>query len=268
MWGAAGYEACNTKTNQEFERVFYKNEFASGIKHFSIYMTYGGTNWGNLGQPTGYTSYDYGSAIKEDRTITREKFSEAKLEVNFFKVATDYLVSVPENITTSYTNSAEISITPITNTNSKTKYWVARHTTYNSGSNTAYKLQNLPTSAGSLTIPQLSGSLSLNGLDTKIHVTDFKIGNVTLLYSTAEIFTVKVYSSYSVLIVYGGPGEQHEIGFSAAPSTKVLEGTAVTFGTKSGATILNWSTTTSRQRITIGGNLQLYILGTCDSYIH
>jgi hypothetical protein len=33
----------------EFERVFYKNNFASGIGIFSVYMIYGGTNWGNLG---------------------------------------------------------------------------------------------------------------------------------------------------------------------------------------------------------------------------
>jgi hypothetical protein len=24
-------------------------------------MIYGGTNWGNIGQPSGYTSYDYGA---------------------------------------------------------------------------------------------------------------------------------------------------------------------------------------------------------------
>lgn len=34
----------------------------------------------------GYTSYDYGSAISENREITREKYSELKLEANFLKV--------------------------------------------------------------------------------------------------------------------------------------------------------------------------------------
>lgn len=45
----------------EFERVFYKNNFAAGVTIFSLYMIFGGTNWGNIGHPGGYTSYDYGA---------------------------------------------------------------------------------------------------------------------------------------------------------------------------------------------------------------
>lgn len=29
--------------------MFYKNNFASGIGIFGVYMIFGGTNWGNLG---------------------------------------------------------------------------------------------------------------------------------------------------------------------------------------------------------------------------
>lgn len=261
-WGGYGFEACNQMTNAEFERVFYKNEFAAGIKLLNIYMTYGGTNWGNLGQALGYTSYDYGAAIKENRQITREKFSEAKLQVNFYQVATDYLTSVPQNFTTGvYTDSSSVSVTPILNANSKTAYWVVRHAVYNVLTNTPYKLQGIPTSEGKLTIPQLSGSLTLNGRDSKIHVTDFKIGTVNLLYSTAEIFTSKVYSTYSVLVVYGGPGEQHEMAFSGTPTASVIEGSGVASGVKGKSTVLNWSTTTQRKRVQIGTNLFVVILG-------
>jgi hypothetical protein len=35
--------------NYEFERVFYKNNYGFGVTVFNLYMTFGGTNWGNLG---------------------------------------------------------------------------------------------------------------------------------------------------------------------------------------------------------------------------
>lgn len=43
-------------------------------------MGVGGTNWGNLGYPEGYTSYDYGAPITELRTVERENYSELKLQ--------------------------------------------------------------------------------------------------------------------------------------------------------------------------------------------
>lgn len=41
----------------EFNRVFYKQLYSFGVTILNLYMTYGGTNWGNLGHPGGYTSY-------------------------------------------------------------------------------------------------------------------------------------------------------------------------------------------------------------------
>lgn len=82
-WGGEGFENCAILTNDDFEKVFYRNNFASGLKIVSYYMTYRGTNWGNLGYPLDYTSYDYGAAIMENREVTRAKYSEAKLIANF-----------------------------------------------------------------------------------------------------------------------------------------------------------------------------------------
>jgi hypothetical protein len=73
IWGGSGLDSCAILTNEEFERVFYKNNVAGGLKIISYYMTYGGSNWGNLGYPKSYSSYDYGAAIMENREITREK---------------------------------------------------------------------------------------------------------------------------------------------------------------------------------------------------
>jgi beta-galactosidase GanA len=45
-WGGPGFGKCTTLLNQEFERVFYKNDFSFGVTIFNIYMTYGGTTSG------------------------------------------------------------------------------------------------------------------------------------------------------------------------------------------------------------------------------
>ncbi|KAH8666832.1 beta-galactosidase [Xylariales sp. PMI_506] len=245
-WGGASYELCAALVNHEFERVFYKNIFSFGATIMNFYMTYGGTNWGNLGVASDYTSYDYGSAISEDRTITREKYSEAKLEANFLAASPAYLTAVPgAPSTTLYTDSTALYVTPLLS--NKTQFFVVR--------------------AGELTIPQLSGSLSLNGRDSKIHVTDYDLGGVNLLYSTAEIFTWQKYSTRTVLVVYGGPGEQHELAVvldsSAAPQVTAPD--TITVNTTDSNVILNWETSSEDRWVEIG-DLVIYILDRNSAY--
>lgn len=187
-WGGSGFAKCEQLLNEQFERVFYKNDFSFGLTVFNIYMTYGGTNWGNLGHPGGYTSYDYGAAIAENRTVSREKYSEAKLEANFLMASPAYLTAVP---TMNATNGSFVNTNLIATTLLKgnlTGFYEVRHAYYNSTASTSYRL-NIATSQGSISIPQLSSTLTLNGRDSKIHVTDYDLNGTNLLYSSAEIFT-------------------------------------------------------------------------------
>ncbi|KDR82472.1 hypothetical protein GALMADRAFT_134083 [Galerina marginata CBS 339.88] len=48
---------------------------------------------------------------------------------------------------------------------------------------------NLPTSFGSFQIPNIGGSLTLTGKDSKIHVVDYTAGTHSLIYSTGEMIT-------------------------------------------------------------------------------
>ena len=170
-WGGYGVENCAMLLNNEFERVYNKNDYSFGVKIFSLYMMYGGTNWGNLGHPFGYTSYDYGAAIREDRTLTREKYSELKLQANFLKASPAYLIAQPQNFTndTTYSSTSALTVTPLlTNT---TSFWVVRHTDWTSLAGTIYNLK-VPTKAGNVTIPQLGGTLLLIGRDSKVSRTE------------------------------------------------------------------------------------------------
>lgn len=225
---------------------------------------FGGTNWGNLGYPQGYTSYDYGAAISESRNITREKYSQLKLIGNFLKVSPSYLDVVPGNSSTStYTSSTALTVTPLIGRSTNSSFYVVRHTDYTSLDSTSYSL-NVPTSAGTLKLPQLGGSLTLNGRDSKIHVTDYDVAGTNILYSTAEVFTWKNFSDYKALVLYGGPGEHHELAVSSSPSAKI----SVVSGSKSGVkikiqngqAIIAWDVSSSRRIVKVD-DLLVFLLG-------
>lgn len=135
-------------------------------------MTFGGTNWGNIGQSGGYTSYDYGAAIQEQRTVFREKYHEAKLIAQSMVASPAYLEAVPRNLTnSSYASTSAITTTPIIG--NTTNFYVVRHSDFRSQESTPYKF-TVPTKAeGNVTIPQLGGTLTLNGRDSKTIVSAF-----------------------------------------------------------------------------------------------
>ncbi|KAL7913505.1 glycoside hydrolase family 35 protein [Trichoderma velutinum] len=270
-FGGWGFEQCSVLVNHEFERVFYKNNYAAGVTIFNLYMIFGGTNWGNLGHPGGYTSYDYGSSIREDRTVDREKYSELKLQGQFMKVSPGYMTTTPGNVTTGvYSDNQDIAITPLLAEESG-NFFVVRHANYSSTESTSYTIK-LPTSDGEITIPQQGGSLTLNGRDSKFHVTDYPVGNYTLLYSTAEIFTWKAFADKTVLVLYGGADELHEYAvknpFAGTKATKVnkIEGSGVTIHTVKDLTlVLQWTASPSRQVIQLG-NLVIHMVDRNSAY--
>jgi hypothetical protein len=264
-WGGLSFDQCSILLNMEFERVFYKNNFAQAAALLNIYMIYGGTNWGNLGHSGGYTSYDYGSAITENREIYREKYSELKLEGNFLKVSPAFLTATAHDGTNNvFTDTTAITTVQLTGNGSATNFYVVRHSDYQQTASVSYSLK-LPTSQGTLTIPQLGGKLTLSGRDSKWHVTDYDVGGSTLLYSTAEIFTWKKFADKTVVVVYGGPGEQHELAILTSSSAQAVEGTGVTAKSSNGSTILNWQTSSTRRVVKIG-TVFVYILDRNTAY--
>ncbi|KFY87587.1 hypothetical protein V500_06879 [Pseudogymnoascus sp. VKM F-4518 (FW-2643)] len=264
-WGGWPIEKCAELVNQEAERVLYKNNYAAGISIMNLYMTYGGLNWGNLGHYGGFSTYDYGAAIKADRTITREKYSEAKLQAQFLKASPDYLTAVPTNLsTTLYTDNVDLAVTPVIGSEAPSSFYIVRHNVYNSTETTTYSL-NIATSAGKLTVPRLGGKLTLNGRDSKVHVTDYNVGGTTLLYSTAEVFTWKKFDSGKVLILYGGPEELHEASIVSTAKPIIVEGKEVTTKSIDGNVVLQWKTSTSRRIVKIG-DLSVYILDRNSAY--
>jgi hypothetical protein len=153
-------------------------------------MTYGGTNWGNLQTHTIYSSYDYGAAIREDRTLT-PKLDELKLQANFLHASPDYLVAVrigegTVGTGTAYSNSTDIYTTNLQAPSSKANFYFVRQVTNAKTTATTFSLNVNTTLEGQITIPK-NGSITLAGRESKIIVTNYPFGSSVLEYSTAEV---------------------------------------------------------------------------------
>jgi hypothetical protein len=138
-------------------------------------------------------------------------------------------------------------------------FYVVRHADYRTTSSASYKLK-VKTSAGQLTIPQLGGSLSLHGRDSKIHVVDYPVGKYEVLYSTAEVFTWKAFGDRTILVLYGGPNELHEIAIKSESNLKIVEGDGVKTESRKGTRVFQFKSSPKRRVVQIG-SLHIYLLG-------
>jgi beta-galactosidase GanA len=123
-WGGPGYDKCAQLINDQFADVFYKQNIAVGATSQSFYMTYGGTNWGWLGEPENYTSYDYGAAIRETRQLD-PKYDEDKL-IGYFTQSTAPLTKT-DPLPSTPTDNAKVVDTARVNPDTGTQFHVVRH---------------------------------------------------------------------------------------------------------------------------------------------
>ncbi|KIJ24287.1 glycoside hydrolase family 35 protein [Sphaerobolus stellatus SS14] len=253
-WGGSGYQQCYQLTGEEFANVFYKNNYASGIVYQNLYMTFGGTNWGNLPEPTVYTSYDYGAPIKEDRTLT-PKYSEIKLQSHFLHASPDILVSTPVAAGTNFTNNANVYTTLLSGAPSGANFYVVRQTTNTNTSPVSFKL-NINTAQGALTVPQFGSNITLAGRESKILVSNYQFGSSQLLYSTAEVnLTWFTMEKTDTIVLYALPGQQIEVVLpnitsnalstqgSSSVTAKISNKSLIITGSPSGTTFIKAGST-------------------------
>ena len=225
---------------------------------------FGGTNWGNLGHASSYTSYDFGSAIAENRLVTREVYSELKLQANFLLASPVYLTMTPENATLGvYTDQTDLQVIRLSD--DLTAFYIVHHHDLASRASSNYTL-SVRTSLGNLTIPQLGGTLALNGRDAKIHVVDYDLNGIQLIYSTAEIFTWKCSTNRNVLILYGDESETHEFAVLASLGRPVhVEGDRLKVKRIGLSTVVQWKVNQAR-RVIAFGRLEIHLVSRNAAY--
>lgn len=255
--------------------MFYRNLIYQRVTAVSLYMFYGGTNWGWLAAPVVATSYDYSSPVSENRVIG-DKYYETKLLTMFTRVAkdlahTDSLWSGP-----GLASSAAINTSALYNDETGAGFYVVMHGASTSSAVDTFSLA-VNTSSGALTVPQYGGAITINGHQAKILPTDFKFGSKNLLYSTAEVLTYSVIDGKEVLAVWVPTGEAGELVIEGVSSAKLAKSsssnstsastTTVTIVPGNSSVAINFAQTSGQTIVDLADGSRVVILDRNAAYL-
>ncbi|KAH8645474.1 glycoside hydrolase superfamily [Xylariales sp. PMI_506] len=256
-----GYpDGCADDVGYQFRNLYHRHNVDQRLTAQMLYMAYGGTSWGWLAVPFLGTSYGYESPIREDRSLA-ESFYELKNLGLFFRVAEDLRKTDRIGSGTNYTTNADAIATELRNPDTGAAFYVTRHTTSTSNAPISYQL-NVQTSLGNLTIPQLGGNVTINDYTARIVVTDFPLGNSSIVYSTAEVLTYLVLDGKPTLILWvptGLSGEAYITGASNGTILSQAAGSQVQFQEADNGTIIAFVQNSGRTVVDLG-NVRLILV--------
>jgi beta-galactosidase GanA len=221
-WGSVGTYNCTAqREGPGYERVFYETNIANRLTLENFYMTFGGTSWGWLPAPVVYTSYDYGAAINEARQL-RPKATAMKV-IGLFLQSTPEIAKVDPGPAVTPSSPA-VKVYDDVNPDTGTHFYIAMHHPSNVTTDDSFTFP-ISTSDGSYTIPQ-SGTLRLNGQDSKILLADYGLGRQHLVYSTSELMTHFSQDGTELALLHGRDGEDGEtvLRYRSRPRVHVLSG--------------------------------------------
>ena len=221
-WGSVGTYPCTSiRQGSGYERVFYATNIANGITMDNYYMTFGGTSWGWLPAPVVYTSYDYGAAFDEARQI-RPKATTMK-ELGLFLQSVEPIAKVDKGPAVTPSNS-RIKVYSDVNTDTGTHFYIAVHNPSSATTNDAFTF-TATTNDGTYQMPA-SGTLAVNGQDSKILVADYDMNSQHLVYSTSQIMTHFETGGRDIALFYAPTGEDGEtvLRYASQPTVDVLSG--------------------------------------------
>ena len=182
--------------------------------HFAVR----GTNWGGINYPGAYTSYDYAAAIKETRVLWA-KHDEMKRQALFLRSSpqfrkTDWVGDTqagPAAIPGVTITGNETFATYLRNPDSGTGFLIARHTNSSALDSIAFRV-TLPSSQGTLDLPQTFNAITLNGRQSKVIITDYTFGRTgSVQHTTAAMFFAGAIGARDVLFLTGDVGQAHEV---------------------------------------------------------
>ncbi|KAK5126542.1 hypothetical protein LTR85_009476 [Meristemomyces frigidus] len=216
-WGGSFYDQCLEEHDPAFADVYLKNNIGQHVTLMSLYMAFGGTNWGNLAAPVVYTSYDYSAPLRETREV-ENKFKQTKLIGLFTRVSEDLLEAQMEsNGTGNAVSSSGVYSWVLRNINNAAGFYTLQQSDTASRAVVTFST-TLQTSAGTVVLH----NVQLNGRQSKIITTDYHLGNLTLLYCSADILTYGTFD-IPILVLYLDVGQIGEFAFKSAPGNMFFE---------------------------------------------
>ncbi|KAK7728882.1 hypothetical protein SLS53_009345 [Cytospora paraplurivora] len=261
---------CPSDIGVDFANLFYRDLIYQRVTAISLYVLYGGTNWGWLAFPTVASSYDYSSPVSENRAIG-DKYYETKLLTMFTRVAKDLAKTERLGNNTGYTDNKAITTAELRNPDTDAAFYVTLHLDSTSSTIETFKL-NVSTSQGAKSIPQYGGSITINGHQAKVLPADFKFGGKNLLYSTAEVLTYAVNDGKEVLVVWTPTGESGEVVVEGVSSASLATITANTTSTTvsiipgNSSVAINWSDNSGITVVNLADGARVVILDRPAAY--
>jgi hypothetical protein len=156
-----------------------------------------------------YTSYDYDASIRETREI-RDKYKQYKLIALFTRVSKGLHNTIMEsNGTGNAVNTTGVFTWVLKSKDSDGRFYLTEQNDTRSRTLTRFSTE-VKTSLGPVTLP----SLQLDGRQARWVVTDYTLGNETLLYASGEVLT---YGSFdrTVVVFYLKEGQTGEFAFKS-----------------------------------------------------
>jgi Glycosyl hydrolases family 35/Beta-galactosidase, domain 2/Beta-galactosidase, domain 3/Beta-galactosidase jelly roll domain len=233
--------ACARFADPAFTREFAVGNLANGATLANSYMEYGGTDWGWTGDPSaGFTSYDYGAALSEDRGLTPKLAVQKEfgyLQQALPPIASARAVAPPR---TTATGGGPVEATQRLSTEDArassvtghgTRLIYLRHRDSNDTSTTRVTLRlDLGGAAGRYPrVPRQPGTaLTLDGRDAKVVVADYAFGPHRLVYTTSQLLT-RLTAGRDLLVLDGTRGEPGEtvLRYRTRPRVTALGGPPV-----------------------------------------
>lgn len=262
---------CPSDIGVDFANLFYRNLIYQRVSAISLYMLFGGTNWGWLATPVVASSYDYSSPVSENRAIGG-KYYETKLLTMFTRVTTDLAKTDRVGNGTAYSENEAIATAELRNPDTDAAFYVTMHLDSTSATLETFRL-NVTTSQGAKVIPQYGGSIAINGHQAKVLPTDFGFGSKNLLYTTAEVLTYSIIDGKEVLAVWVPAGESGEVVIEGATSASLAKATANTTSTAvnivpgNSSVAINWSSTGGMTVVNLNDGAQVVILDRPSAYV-
>ena len=222
-WGSNGLYGCVAeRLGGGYERVFYGTNIANGLTLQNFYMAFGGTSWGWLPAPVVYTSYDYGAAIDEGRGL-RPKALVLKQLGEFIAATQESLAGMTRGPAIEPA-ADRIKLYHNVNPDNGAHLIVAMHDPSSALGNDSFRF-TIDTADGRYSIPR-TGTLRIDGQDSKLLLAAYDLGRQRLVYSTSQLQTDLDQGEREVALFYGRHGEDGEtvLRYRSEPVVRVLQG--------------------------------------------
>ncbi len=222
-WGIKyGYDDLYDFYGSSYQKTLVESFAAQGCTIMILYMFYGGTSYGAIGNPEVYTSYDYSASLRE-YGFQSERLRLLRLFTLFIRsfeeslAATDYVPPVAKGKPSPITCSVPDVFYRHRQAQNSVDFFFFRN--FNKNGIKEFHI----TVAGEIRVP-VEGEMTLLPRESFVAVGTFTVGGIGVKFCTLPIVVQGAYADGALIIVYNNGGELLLLGtqFEARGDVKIV----------------------------------------------